>query len=143
MFLRVNCWEINQITWKYQKDFFNQNFQKKVNITIKFQLKLTILNFWTKFTKKGYFWSKKKKKWKSPSNFTYSNCCRFQISPLTMIFGFLKHMSQNRILPVKKRKNEHRHWIFHIQISLSTKLQLNLTIFVCWIKLAKKGYFQS
>ena len=140
MSLRVNCWEINQITWKYKKDFFNQNFQKKVNITIKFQLKLTILNFWIK---KGYFWSKKEKKWKSPSNFTYSNYRRFQISPLTMIFGFLKHMPQNRILPVKKRKNEHRHWIFYIQISFSTKLQLNLTIFVFWIKLAKKGYFQS
>ena len=84
MFLRVNCWEINQITWKYQKDFFNQNFQKKVNITIKFQLKLTILNFWTKFTKKGYFWSKKKKKMKitiefyifellQVPNFTFNN----------------------------------------------------------------------
>ena len=28
----------------------------------KFQLKLTILNFWTKLTQKGYFHSKKEKK---------------------------------------------------------------------------------
>ena len=48
---------------------------EKVNITIdfymfeigtKFQLKLKILNFWTKLTQKGYFRSKKEKKGKSP-----------------------------------------------------------------------------
>ena len=58
--------------------FFRQNSQKKGpkgpsvyhhqilyiqnSLGIKFQLKLAILNFWTKLTHKGYFRSKKRKK---------------------------------------------------------------------------------
>ena len=38
----------------------------------KFQPKLKFLNFRTKLTQKGYFQSKKKKKRKLPSKFTYS-----------------------------------------------------------------------
>ena len=33
----------------------------RISLGTKFQLKLTILTFWTKFTQKGYFWSKTKK----------------------------------------------------------------------------------
>ena len=42
--LRINCWEINQVTSKCQTDFFGQNFQKKwsktekENVTIKFYI---------------------------------------------------------------------------------------------------------
>ena len=58
-----------------QNTFFLQNFQKRSNseqhhrilhirnsLGIKFQPKLTILNFSTKLTQKGYFQSKKDKK---------------------------------------------------------------------------------
>ena len=73
--------------------FFGQNLQKRSKIEksehhhrilniqnslgTKFQLKLTILNFWTKLTQKGYFQSKKEKKIKSLSNPTYLNQSRF------------------------------------------------------------------
>ena len=41
---------------------------------------------------------------------------------------------------VKNRKSEHHHWILHIQISLRTKLQLKLTIWLFWPDLPKKGF---
>ena len=53
-----------------KKAIYNQNYRKStshwilhvwINLGTKFQLKLTILIFWTKFFQKGYFWSKKKK----------------------------------------------------------------------------------
>ena len=42
--LRVNYREINQVTSKYQIDFL----EKFASLGTKFQLKLAILNFWTK-----------------------------------------------------------------------------------------------
>ena len=57
--LRVNCWQINQVTSKSQMDLLNKickqsSKTEKVNVRnilgTKFQLKLTILNFWTKIT---------------------------------------------------------------------------------------------
>ena len=33
----------------------------RISVGIKFDLKLTILTFWTKFLQKGHFWSKKSK----------------------------------------------------------------------------------
>ena len=35
--------------------------QIRISLGTNFQLKLTILIFWTKITQKGYFWSKRKK----------------------------------------------------------------------------------
>ena len=72
-------------------------YSKGINETqrslgIKFQVKLPILTFWTKFTLKGYFWSKKKK-WTSPLNSAYLNCSRYQISAQTNKFEFLDKIS--------------------------------------------------
>ena len=47
------------------------------------------------------------------------------------------------VFPVQNEKNEHRHWIPHIQISLNTKFQFKMTILIFWTKFAQKWYFQS
>ena len=46
----------------------------------KYQISWTILNFWTKFVKKGYFWSKKKI-WTSLLNLTYLNYSKHEVLP--------------------------------------------------------------
>ena len=76
-YLRVNCLDVKQVTPKWQMNFFDKTckkglkqnkwtlpwiFQIRNSLGIKFQLKLTNLNFWTKLTQKRYFWSKKEKK---------------------------------------------------------------------------------
>ena len=43
-------------------------------------------------------------------------------------------------LKVENRKREEN---LSIQISLGTKFQIKLTIFIVWTKFAQKGYFQS
>ena len=45
----------------------------RISFGIKFQLKVTILMFSTKFAHQGYFHSKTKKKWTSPLNSACSN----------------------------------------------------------------------
>ena len=42
-----------------------------------------------------------------------------------------------------KQKIEHYHWIPHIRISLGTKFQVKLTIFIFWSKLAQNRYHWS
>ena len=44
---------------------------------------------------------------------------------------------------VWNRKNEQRHWILYIWISLGTKFQLKLTILIFWTKFAHKKCFWS
>ena len=44
-----------------------------------------------------------------------------------------------KVFPAKKRKSGHHHGIVHISISLSTKFQLKLTIWVCGPNLPEKG----
>ena len=59
-----------------------------------------------------------------------------------MIFGTNSQKKYNPVENVKK--NEHRHWILHIRISLSTNFQLKRTSVIFWTKFTKKGnYFQS
>ena len=45
-----------------------------------------------------------------------------------------------KILKIKNEKNEHRYWILHIRISLGTKFQLKLTIFIFWTKFSQKEH---
>ena len=45
---------------KSEHDHFILHFQNSLGTT--YQIKLTFLNFWTKFNQKGYFQSKKEKK---------------------------------------------------------------------------------
>ena len=48
------------------------------------------------------------------------------------------------VIPIKKRKTEHYHiHIMHIQISLGSKFQNEITILIFWIKLTQKGYSHS
>ena len=57
----------------------NQILYIQNSLGTKFQLKLTILNFWTKLTQKGYFHSKKEKKMK---------IIKFYISEIAYIQNF-------------------------------------------------------
>ena len=45
----------------------------RISVGTKFQLKVTILMFWTELSQKGYFHSKKKKKWAASLNSAYWN----------------------------------------------------------------------
>ena len=80
--LLVNYREINQVTSKCQMDFFGHNLQKRSKteyrhrilrfqngLGTKFQVKQTILDQIN--SEKGISDSKKKNKWKTPSNSTY------------------------------------------------------------------------
>ena len=89
---------------------------------------------------KEYFQTKKKKEnYHRILQIQINLDCKFQIQQ----FWFLEQISKKKILPVKNTKNEHRYWILHIRISLSTNFRLKLTIAIFWIKFAKKGsYFQ-
>ena len=61
----------------------------QIIIGIKFQLNLTILIFWTKFTQKGYFWLETEK-----VNITIKFWCEYQISAATNNFDFLGQICQ-------------------------------------------------
>ena len=102
----------------------------------KFQLKLTILTFWTKLTQKEYTYSKLEKS-EQLMNSAYSKFLRYQTSDSMIKFA------PKKVFPVKNRKIEQHHWILHIQISLGTKFELKLTILISWTKFAPKAYFQS
>ena len=102
----------------------------QISLGTKFQLKLTILNFWIKFAGKEYFRPKSRK-----VNITIELC----ICELIDNFGFLDQIYPKTVFLVKNRKSEHRHWIPNIPIGLGTKFQLQLTILIFWAKFAKKG----
>ena len=70
--LRINYWEINQVTSKCQIDILDETSKKRSktekgfdcdhqilhilnSLGSKFQLRLTTLIVWIKFTQKGYF----------------------------------------------------------------------------------------
>ena len=80
----------------------------RISRTTKFQLKLTIFIFWTKFAQKGYFRSETEK-----VNSTIE-FCTWQFRLLDQIYS----------------KSIHHHWILDILISLGSKLQLRLTFLI-------------
>ena len=90
--LRINYWEINQLTSKYQ------------------------MNFLGKTCKKGIYIKRKT----SPPKFTYSTYSRYQISAETNNFHFLGQACPKKILPSENRYNEHHHWILYIWIYLNS-----------------------
>ena len=99
------------------------------------------MTIWTKFVKKGVS-GQNRKKWTASLNSAYSNYSRYQISASTDNFDFLEQICP-RVFPIKKRKNEHYHWILHVRISAGTKFQLKLIILIFWTKFAQKGYLYS
>ena len=80
----------------------------------KFQLKLTILIFRTKFIRKWYFWSKNEK------------------LSITIDFYIFESAWVNSTIEF---------CIF--ELVLGTKIQLKVAILIFWTKFAQKGYFRS
>ena len=95
-------------------------FHIRISLNTKFQLKLTLLTFWTKFVQNRYFQSKKIK-WKQHwiLNIEISWGINFQFEQAIWVFG--PNLPEKGILNQKLRKIEHRHWTLHTRISLSTK----------------------
>ena len=124
-----------------------------MNITIEFcifgisqsttiQLKLKILIFWTKFTQKSHFWSKRAKL-KITIEF-----CIFELICVPNIDLHWKFWFPGPNLPKKgifdqSGKSEHHHCIPHIQITRSTKFHFKQTILNVGTKFAKNLNFRS
>ena len=162
-----------------QKEHFRLKTEK-VNTTIEFcileimwvqnfTLNKRLWNLGANLPRKSIF-GRKRKKWTSPLNSTYSN---FTISS-KRIFQVKNRKSEHhhwilhiwislgiklqfkltfflvfgsiclkKVFPAENRKREHRHWILHIQISLGTKFQHKLTILIFFTRFDQKGYFWS
>ena len=88
-----------------------------ISVVTKFQLKMIILTFWTKFAQKGYFRSKIEKTehhhW--ILHVLIRVCTKFQ---LKLIRSCLDQNCPKRLFPVESEKNEQHHWILHIRIRL-------------------------
>ena len=108
----------------------------------KFQLKLTILIFWTKFAQKGYF------RFKTERVNTTIEFCIFELNQvpnfsLNRQFWFFRPSLPKKVFLVKKGgKKEHHHWMLHIRINPGTIFQLKLTILISWNKFSQKGCFR-
>ena len=76
-----------------------------------FQLKLTILNFWTKLTQKGYFQSKKENNENHHQilNMLISQGSKFSLQK----FWFFETNFPKHDISVEHRKYEQHHWILH------------------------------
>ena len=101
----------------------------------KFQLKLTILIFSTRFAQKGFF-GLKQKKW-TPHIFYI--ILHIQISLVRSFssnwqFRFFGPNLSKKVFPVENRKST---------IILGSKFQLKLIILSLWNKFTQKRYFQS
>ena len=79
--------------------------------------------------------SLKQKKRTLPSNFTYSIQTRDQIPLSTDSFEFFKEINIKKVFPIKKKKKQttnkqkYHHPAFHIQISISSKFQHQVSNF--------------
>ena len=96
----------------------------RISLGTKFQLKLTVLIFWTKFAQKVNI---------------MIEFCIFEIVyvpnfSLNWQVGFFWPNLPKKCVSGLNRKSEHDHWILHVRISLGTKFQLKLTILIFWTK---------
>ena len=48
-----------------------------------------------------------------------------------------------RVIPIKSRKIEHRHWILHIRIIPGTKFQNKTIVLIFWTRFTQKWYLRS
>ena len=94
------------------------------SLSIKFYLKLIILNFWTKKSISGQKW----KKWTTSLNSAYSNQSRCQMLASADNFDIWDKICTKRIF-------------LHIRIRLDTKFSLKLTILIFWTKFTQKKAF--
>ena len=95
----------------------------QISLGTKFQLKLTTLVFWTKFSKKMCFWSKTKKKDINIKFYVPNFSLNWQ-------FWFFGPDLSKWVFPVKNGKSEYHYCILHTRISRGTKFQFKLTIFI-------------
>ena len=91
----------------------------RIRLATKFQLKLVILIFWTKFRQKGYFSSKTRKSeqhhWILHIGIRLAT--KFHLRLTCLIFS--TKICPKSVFPVKnKKKSEQHHWILHIRIRL-------------------------
>ena len=99
-------------------------------------------DFLSKFTQKGYPWSKTEKvniiiefcifKLVRQPNFSLNRVCWF----------FWPNFSKKGYFQSKTEKVKHDYWIFNIWLCKGTKFQLQLRILIFWTKLVLKCYFQ-
>ena len=105
----------------------------RTSLGTRFQLKLTVLIFWTKSAQKVYSRSKAKK---------VNNTIEFCISELLLVPGFSFKLTtlnfgtkfaQKRYFRWKNGKSEHHHLILDI-----TRFKLKVAILIFWIKFVLK-----
>ena len=111
-----------------------------ISLDTKFQLKLTILIFWTKFTH-GVFLEKKTEKVNINTEIWISKLIWISNYSLNWQFCFFSpdQICPKRVFLVKSRESEHHHWILHIWISLGIKFHLKQTILNFVSKFVLKG----
>ena len=118
--------------------------QIQISLGTKFLLKLTILNFLTRFIQKGLFSSKTGK----VNNTFFYTILHIHISLVrnfssNWTFWILESNLPKKAFPVENRNSKHHHGILYIWFSLGTKIELKLTILCFCTKFTKKMYFQS
>ena len=114
-------------------------FPKKTRILIP----LRILNFWTKFAQKRYFWSETKESeqhhWILHTRIRLAT----KFSLKTDNFHISDQICPKRMFLIENEKSEHHLWILHIRISWGIKFQPKLIILTFWTKFAQKRHFWS
>ena len=91
----------------------------------KFQLELTVFNFWTTLTQKGLIF--KTKNMKITIQFYIFELVEVQNFNLNKQYWFFEtNFTQKGYFRSKAEKNENHRWIFHIQIWISTEFQLKV-----------------
>ena len=111
-----------------------------IRLSTTFQLRLTIVIFWTKFAKNGSYFQSKTDKIDTTIEF-----CIFELAFVSNFtlnnFEFLDQICPRKIFMVKNRKSEHHHWIPHIQISLLVpNFCFNWQFWFFWPDLSKKSF---
>ena len=113
----------------------------QISCGAKFQLKLPILNFLTRFAPEGFFWSNTEKVMSTP--YIFYTILHIQISLVRNFcsnwqFWFFGINLPKKVFLVKNWKSEHYHSIPHIQISLGIKFPLKLTILIFFYQICPK-----
>ena len=113
-------------------DTLNDGHGRIPILATKFNLKLTILTFWTKFAEKEHFWSIKKK---------VNTATELCIIELVKVSSFTLNRKYWQFRPNLPKKGVPT-WKRKIRITLGIKFHLKLTILIFWTKLSQTGYFR-
>ena len=107
----------------------------RISLSIKFHLKLTMLNFWTKFAREGYFPSKMKKVNTTIELYIYElvSVSNFGLHWQFQFFG--PHFPKKGIAALKQKKVNTA-----TEFCIFEKTESPLEF---WTKFAQKGYFRS